>query len=280
VLAVPGAGGAAGRGPGGAARPRGGERPALAGVTPDREAPGTPRPETTVAVVIPALDEEQALARVLADLPCAGRGGVWRVREVVVVDNGSADRTADVARAGGATVVSEPRRGYGAACLAGIAKLRARPPDVVAFLDADHSDDPAQLPDVLAPVLAGRADLVIGSRALGEREPGALSPVQAFGNRLATALLYLLFGVRFTDLGPFRAVRWDALERLRMRDRGYGWTVEMQARAARLRLRCVEVPVRYRKRVLGRSKVTGTLRGVVGAGWKILFTIARVRLGA
>jgi len=227
----------------------------------------------TVALVIPALDEERSLALVLAELPRA------RLREVVVVDNGSTDLTADVARSAGATVVLEKRRGYGAACLAGLAHLRANPPDVVGFLDADHSDDPADLEHVLAPLERGEADLVIGSRVLGERERGAFTPVQAFGNALAAALLRIGFGARVTDLGPFRAIRWEALERLRMRDRDYGWTVEMQARALRAGLTVVEVPVRYRRRRLGRSKVTGTLRGVIGAGWKILFTIARVRLG-
>lgn len=229
-----------------------------------------------VVVLIPALDEEPSLPGVLAAIPAAAEG--WRLRSVLVVDNGSADRTAEVARAGGATVIAEPRRGYGAACLAGLAHLRARPPDVVVFLDADRSDDPAALSALLAPILAGRADLVIGSRALGEREPGSLTPVQEFGNRLAAALLRLLFGLRATDLGPFRAIRWRALESIGMRDRDYGWTVEMQARAARAGLRVVEIPVRYRRRI-GRSKISGTVRGVVGAGWKILFTIARVRLG-
>jgi len=229
-----------------------------------------------VAVLIPALDEEPALPGVLASIPAAGPG--WRVGRVLVVDNGSRDRTAAVARAAGATVVAEPRRGYGAACLAGLAHLRRRPPDVVAFLDADQSDDPEGLPLLLAPIVAGKADLVIGSRTLGEREPGSLSPPQAFGNRLATALLYLLFGLRATDLGPFRAIRWPALESLGMRDRDYGWTVEMQARAARAGFAVGEVPVRYRRR-LGRSKISGTVRGVLGAGWKIPVTIARVRLG-
>ena len=229
-----------------------------------------------VIVLIPALDEEAALPAVLADIPRAGPG--WRLREVVVIDNGSADRTAAVARAAGATVVAEPRRGYGSACLAGLARLRRDPPDIVAFLDADHSDDPGQLPDVLAPILAGRAELAVGSRVLGRREPGSLTPVQAFGSRLAASLLRLLFGLRATDLGPFRAIRWPALERLAMRDRDFGWTVEMQARAARAGLPVVEVPVAYRARI-GRSKISGTVRGVLGAGWKILFTIARVRLG-
>jgi glycosyltransferase involved in cell wall biosynthesis len=227
----------------------------------------------SVAVLIPALDEEPALPGVLAAIPNAGPG--WRLRSVVVVDNGSRDRTADVARAAGAMVVAEPRRGYGAACLA---HLRLRPPDVVAFLDADQSDDPGGLPLLIAPIVAGKADLVVGSRALGEREPGSLTLAQAFGNRLAAALLRLLFGLRATDLGPFRAIRWPALESLGMRDRDYGWTVEMQARAARAGLAVAEIPVRYCRR-LGRSKISGTVRGVLGAGWKILATIARVRLG-
>jgi glycosyltransferase involved in cell wall biosynthesis len=241
------------------------------------DAIGSPSGPQSVIVLIPALNEQESLPVVLSALPRAGEG--WTLREVVVADNGSTDRTAEVARVAGAVVVSEPRRGYGAACLAGLDHLRRDPPDAVAFLDADGSDDPANLPALLAPVVEGRADLVIGSRVLGEREPGALTPVQAFGNRLATWLMRASFGARFTDLGPFRAMRWASLERLRMRDRDYGWTVEMQARALRAGLRCLEVPVRYRRRRAGRSKVAGTLRGAFGAGWKILLTIARVRLG-
>lgn len=231
----------------------------------------------TVDVVIPARDEEAALPLVLAALPREGPG--WRLRRVVVADNGSRDGTADAARAAGAEVVGEPRPGYGAACLAALAHLAADPPDAIAFLDADGSDEPADLPRVLGPLRAGRADLVVGSRTLGEREPGAFTPAQAFGNALAPALLRLCWGVAVTDLGPFRAIRREALARLRMRDRDYGWTVEMQARAFAAGLRVEEVPVRYRRRRAGRSKVSGTLRGVVGAGTKILWTIAKVRAG-
>jgi glycosyltransferase involved in cell wall biosynthesis len=216
---------------------------------------------------------------VLTAIPRGDADAGYSVGVVVVADNGSRDGTAGVARAHGATVVGEPRRGYGAACLAALAWLRTRPPDVVAFLDADGSSDPAQLPRLLTPLRDGHADLVIGSRARGRAEAGSLTPVQRFGNRLASALLRLLWRSRTTDLGPFRAIRWAALERLGMRDRDYGWTVEMQARAARAGLRVIEVPVDWRRRTAGKSKVSGTVRGVFGAGWKILFTIARVRLG-
>ncbi len=224
-----------------------------------------------MAVVIPALDEQDSVAAVVRAIPRA------RVREVVVVDNGSRDATAPAARSAGAVVVLEPRRGYGAACLRGLEYLRARPPTVVAFLDADASDDPAELPSLLDPILEGRFDLVVGSRTLGHREAGALTPVQEFGNRLATWLMRKLYGVRFTDLGPFRAIRWRSLESLDLRDRDYGWTVEMQVKAAKRGLRCLEVPVAYRRRV-GKSKISGTLRGSWGAGTKILWVIAREAL--
>ncbi len=217
-----------------------------------------------IAVVIPAWNEERSLPLVLAGLPRAGIG------EIVVADNGSTDGTARVAREGGARVVEEGRRGYGSACLAGIAALDR--PDVVVFLDGDHSDDPADLPRILAPILEGRADLVIGSRTLGTHDRGALLPQAIFGNWLATRLIRAFWGARFTDLGPFRAIRADALAQLGMRDRDVGWTVEMQVKAARLGLRSVEVPVSYRRRV-GRSKITGTFSGTIRAAHKILFTI-------
>jgi glycosyltransferase involved in cell wall biosynthesis len=222
-----------------------------------------------VAALMPALDEEDSLPSVLAGL--TGRG----LESIVVVDNGSTDRTAEVARAGGAVVVHCPRRGYGSACLAGLDWLALDPPDVVVFLDADGADDPDDLASLLSPLLDGRAEMVIGSRVAGRADDGALTPVQRFGNALSCRLIAWAWGVRFTDLGPFRAVRWETLELLGMRDPDFGWTVEMQARAARLGLRSVEVPVRYRRRVAGRSKVAGTVRGSVRAGVKILYTIGR-----
>lgn len=218
-----------------------------------------------VAVIIPALDEEEGIGLVLREIPPVAS-------EVIVVDNGSRDGTAEVARAAGARVVSEPRRGYGRACLTGIAASEAA--DVLAFLDADHSDYPAQLGDVLAPILAGEADLVIGSRHLGRSAGGAHPWHAVLGTRLCVLLMNRLIGTTATDLGPFRAITAEALRRLEMRDPDYGWTVEMQLKAARLGLRVREVPVDYRPRV-GRSKVSGTLSGSLRAGAKILGTIAR-----
>ncbi len=217
-----------------------------------------------IAVVIPALNEEKSLPLVLAALP--------KVDDVIVVDNGSTDRTADVARTGGARIVSESRRGYGSACLAGIAALRE--PDIVVFVDADFSDHPDELPLLVAPIAEDRADMVIGSRALGNREKGALLPQARFGNMLACFLMRVIYGHRYTDLGPFRAIRLSSLRKIGMRDRNFGWTVEMQIRALRHGLRVTEVPVSYRKRV-GVSKITGTLSGTLRAGYKILFTIFR-----
>lgn len=236
-----------------------------------------PRP-LVVDVVIPALDEERALPSVLAELsraPFETPGGARaQVRRVVVADNGSRDRTAEVARAGGAEVVFEPERGYGAACLRALAHLAANPPDVVVFLDGDHSDYPSELPALVAPLARGEADLVIGSRATGRAERGALTVQQRVGNALACRALRVLYRARYTDLGPFRAIRWAALAALEMSDRDYGWTVEMQIKAARRGLRHVEVPVSYRRR-LGDSKISGTIRGTFGASRKILWLLAR-----
>ena len=216
-----------------------------------------------IGVISPARNEAAALPEVLrAILP--------RVAEVIVVDTASSDGTPDIARRLGARVVAEPRRGYGRACLVGIAALSPEV-DTVLFMDADAADRPEDLALLLAPIEAGEADLVIGARRRGV-ERGALTPQQRFGNALACLLIRLVWGVRYTDLGPFRVVRRDALARLGMRDETWGWTVEMQVRAARLGVRVREVPVGYRRRI-GTSKISGTLSGTLRAGWKILWVI-------
>jgi glycosyltransferase involved in cell wall biosynthesis len=199
--------------------------------------------------------------------------------DIVVVDNGSRDATADVARRHGARVISEPRRGYGQACLAGIAAL-SNGTAIVVFLDADGSDDPEDLARLLTPVREGQADMVLGSRTLAARTSGAFTPQQAFGNWLATGLMRAFFGARYTDLGPFRVVRRQALELLKMRDTNFGWTIEMQIKAHRFGLKVVEIPVNYRKRIAGESKISGNFVGTVRAGWKILWTIAKYGLAS
>jgi len=216
-----------------------------------------------VGIVIPAHNEAAALPHVLSAIP------PW-VIEVIVVDTSSIDGTPEVARRHGARVIAEPRRGYGRACLAGIAALSPEV-DTVLFMDADAADRPEEMTRLLAPIAAGEAELVIGARSLGA-EPGALTPQQRFGNALACLLMRLIWGVRHTDLGPFRAIRRDALARLDMRDQTWGWTVEMQVRAARLGLAVQEVPVGYRRRI-GQSKISGTLSGTIRAGAKILWVI-------
>ncbi len=230
--------------------------------------------KTKIDVLIPAWNEEKALPLVLANLP-----KTW-VRQVIVCDNGSTDRTAEVAKLAGAVVVSQPERGYGNACLAGMRYLENMPPseqpEIVVFLDGDYSDFPEELPKVVAPILNDGKDLVIGSRRLGGMESGAMTFPQQFGNWLAPAMIRLFYGYKFSDLGPFRAIRWDKLKALGMCDKNFGWTVEMQVRAAKTKLDCAEVPVRYRKRAAGHSKVSGTIRGTILAGWKIITTIFRL----
>ena len=223
-----------------------------------------------VSVVIPVFNERNSLPLVISDLP---RG---LLHEIVVVDNASTDGTALVARDLSVRVVSEPRRGYGSACLAGVAALESDPPEVIVFLDGDYSDHPEQITRLLDAVAAG-ADLVIGSRTLGVREPGALLPQARFGNLLACFLIRILSGHRYTDLGPFRAIRWEAYRRIGMTDTNFGWTCEMQVKAVREGLAITEVPVSYRRRV-GVSKITGTVAGTLRAGYKILWTIARYGL--
>lgn len=221
-----------------------------------------------IYVIIPAFNEENGVGQVLSEIPKD------LVTEVVVVNNASTDDTERVAKEGGATVLREPVSGYGRACLKGIAYVReATPtPDVVVFLDADHSDYPEEMIELIQPILQNKADIVIGSRVLGQKEAGAMTPQQIFGNWLATRLLKLFYGVKFTDLGPFRAVRFSSLLKMDMQDKTYGWTVEMQLKAAKMKMKCLEVPVRYRRRI-GFSKISGTLKGTVLAGYKILYTI-------
>jgi len=227
-------------------------------------------PPPTIDVVIPAYNEQDAIGNVIADIPQR------LVRDIWVVDNGSTDDTATRAARAGARVVRQPQRGYGRACLAGIAALRR--PDIVVFLDGDYSDFPGEMADLVQPLVSGRADLVIGSRTLGRAGPGALLPQARFGNWLATRLIRSLFGVRFSDLGPFRAVRFAALVGLQMKDETFGWTVEMQVKAAMAGLPAAEISVSYRKRI-GVSKVTGTVSGTIRAGYRILTTIFGYRLG-
>jgi len=219
-----------------------------------------------VSVVIPTRNEAQAIGRVLADLPSD------LVSEVIVVDNHSSDQTPDIASRMGARVISEPRRGYGRACLTGLACATA--PDVVVFLDGDYSDRPAELPLLLAPIAEGRADITIGSRLAGQRTPGALPWHAAFGNWLAAGLITKLFGVKISDLGPFRAARAPALRAIELEETTYGWAVELILKGAIAGLRIVEVPVSYYPRI-GKSKISGTLRGTIGATWFILSRIAR-----
>ncbi len=222
-------------------------------------------------LIIPAVDEAANIDRLFDALEPL-RGGV--LRHVVLADNGSTDQTPDAAARHGAVVVHEPTRGYGAACLKALQWIGDldEPPEIVAFLDADLSDDPGALPAVLGPIEQGRAELVIGSR-VKRAEPGALNVVQRFGNGLACLLIRLTTGRRYHDLGPLRAVRFDTLQRLEMADRTWGWTVEMQVKAALARVPTVEVDVPYRRRAHGRSKISGTVRGVVTAGTKIIYTI-------
>lgn len=233
----------------------------------------TPNLRPNIVLIIPALNEELGIAAVLKGLPPS------IFHEIVVCDNGSTDRTTEVAAQLGATVIFEPRRGYGSACLAAIEYLKIKnkinPIDLVVFLDADNSDNPTDIFEILLPFEKKEVMMVIGSRVLGKREDDALLFHQQFGNKLATTLIKWLYGVKFTDLGPFRAIRWTALIALNMQDIDFGWTVEMQVKAAKNKWTCLEVPVNYRKR-LGKSKISGTIKGSFLAGYKILWTIFKL----
>ncbi len=221
-----------------------------------------------IKVIIPAFNEENGVGQVIQEIPKDV------AEEIIVINNASTDDTEKIAREAGATVLRELIPGYGRACLKGIDYLTksTSKPDIVVFLDADHSDYPEEIYLLIKPILENRADLVIGSRALGGKEKGSMTPPQIFGNWLATRLLKWIYKVKFTDLGPFRAIRFSTLLELKMEDKTYGWTVEMQLKAAKMGYRCVEVPVRYRKRI-GFSKISGTVKGTVMAGYKILYTL-------
>jgi glycosyltransferase involved in cell wall biosynthesis len=221
-----------------------------------------------IIVIIPAFNEENSVGKVIADIPRD------IVNEVIVVNNNSNDLTSLNAFNAGATVLDEPNQGYGNACLKGLAYLKElkNKPDIVIFLDADYSDYPEEIAQLIAPILNQDYDMVVGSRAIGNRESGSMMPQQIFGNWLATTLLNFFYKVNYTDLGPFRAIKYDKLLEIDMVDRNYGWTVEMQLKAAKLKFKTMEVPVNYRVRI-GHSKVSGTIKGTIGAGYKIITTI-------
>lgn len=226
--------------------------------------------KTNIKVVIPAFNEEKSIAKVIAAIP------MELVSEVIVVNNSSSDDTKENAIKAGATVLDENRKGYGWACLKGIDYAESNEAEIIVFLDGDFSDYPEQLVDVVRPILEENHDLVIGSRALGNRENGSMTVPQLFGNWLATRLMRVFYGIKFTDLGPFRAIKVDALKKLKMSDKTYGWTIEMQIRAAQKKLKCTEVPVDYKNRI-GKSKVSGTVKGTILAGYKILFAIIKYK---
>jgi glycosyltransferase involved in cell wall biosynthesis len=225
-----------------------------------------------VLVIIPAFNEAHSIGKVVADIPRS------LVQEIVVVNNNSTDETEANARAAGATVLREDRKGYGHACLCGIAyaaaKTAADRPSIIAFIDGDYSDYPGEMDLLVTPIVQDGYDMVIGSRALGAREKGSMTPQQVFGNWLATTLIRWFYRTRYTDLGPFRAIKMERLLELDMQDTTYGWTVEMQLKAAKKRFKTTEVAVTYRRRI-GVSKISGTVKGTILAGYKILYTIFR-----
>ncbi|MBC7629509.1 glycosyltransferase family 2 protein [Ferruginibacter sp.] len=226
--------------------------------------------ENKIVVIIPAYNEENSIAKVIHDLPAK------LVTEIIVVDNNSTDNTSNKAKRAGATVLFQQLKGYGNACLTGIEYLKnmKTPPAIVVFIDGDYSDYPEQLPVVIKPIIEEDYDMVIGSRNLGLKAKGSMMPQQVLGNKLATTLMKWLYKTNYTDLGPFRAIKYKSLIALNMADKNYGWTVEMQLKAAKLKMKTCEVAVDYRKRI-GVSKVSGTVKGTLGAGYKIITTIFR-----
>lgn len=220
-----------------------------------------------IDVIIPAYNEEKSIPKVIGDIPSI-------VRNIVVANNNSTDTTGKVAELAGACVVFESQKGYGKACLTAMDWIKSQEiqPDIVVFLDGDYSDYPEQLLELVQPIIEGKYDMVIGSRALGERESGSMTLPQVFGNWLATTMMKYMQGAKFSDLGPFRAIIWSKLLDLNMVDQNFGWTIEMQIKAHQKGLRYTEMPVTYRKRI-GVSKVSGTIKGVFGAGYKIIYTI-------
>lgn len=223
-----------------------------------------------ICVVIPAFNEELSIGKVVEAIPKD------LIEHVIVVNNNSTDNTRTIAENAGAIVLDENRKGYGWACLKGIAKAEELKADIIAFMDGDFSDYPEELINVVNPIINNDMDMVIGSRVLGKREKGSLTPQQVFGNWLATKLIRIFYGARFTDLGPFRAIKTDALKQLKMADKTYGWTIEMQIKASKQKLKFCEVPVNYKKRI-GVSKVSGTVKGTVLAGIKIIFAVFKYR---
>lgn len=227
---------------------------------------------TNIKVIIPAFNEADSIAHVIRDLPKS-------VSEIIVVNNDSSDATVENALAAGATVLTETKKGYGYACLCGMHYIdkQSKPPDIIVFIDGDYSDYPEELDKIVAPIIENDLDFVVGARKKSLREEGSMTPQQVFGNWLATFLMRLFFGAKFTDLGPFRAIKYESLKELEMEDKTYGWTVEMQLKILRKKMAYVEVPVRYKRRI-GVSKVSGTLKGTIFAGVKILGWIFKYSL--
>ena len=218
-----------------------------------------------ISVIIPALNEEKSISKVISSIP-------KYVSEIIVVDNGSTDKTSKIAKSKGALILFESKKGYGHACIKAIEFLKFNPPNIIVFLDGDYSDYPEEMDLLINPIIKNKYEFVMGARIKKLREPGSMTLQQVFGNFLACFLLKVLYGVNFKDLGPFRAIKWESLKKLKMKDKTFGWTIEMQLKAIKHKLKYLEVPVKYRNRI-GKSKISGTLTGTIMAGYKILLWI-------